>query len=39
MAGTDDEGKRMVRMINYDTRPVRETFRKYLEAPPPRAKP
>jgi WD40 repeat protein len=38
-AGWADSGLSSIRVSNFDTRPARETFRKYLEAPPPRAVP
>jgi WD40 repeat protein len=35
--GDGVKDRESLRIITYDTRPARETFRKYLEAPPPRA--
>ena len=37
-AGLADEGE-TIRVLIYDTRPASQTFRRVLEAPPPRAKP
>ena len=39
LAGSDGEGQNSIRVLIFDTRPASQTFRKYLEAPPPRAVP
>ena len=39
LAGSDYEGQKSIRVLIFDTRPASQTFRKYLEAPPPRAVP
>ena len=36
--GMDAEGQKSIRILIYDTRPASQTFRRVLEAPPPRAK-
>ena len=39
LAGSDGEGQNSIRVLIFDTRPASQTFRKYLEAPPPRLVP
>ena len=37
--GSDAEGQKSIRVLLFDTRPASATFRRVLEAPPPRATP